>query len=66
MARKRRGSGEGGVYQRTSDGKWVGSITTGRMPTGRQRRRDVHGATKAEALAKLRDLQQQALPLWSA
>lgn len=59
MARKRRGSGEGGVYQRRSDGKWVGSITIGRTPTGRQKRRAVYGATKAEAMAKLRELQKQ-------
>jgi integrase len=59
MAHKRRGPGEGGVYQRLSDKKWVGSITTGRTADGRQKRRVVYGATKAEALAKLRALQNQ-------
>src|SRR4051794_10930967 len=59
MARKRRAHGEGGVYQRQSDGKWVASVTTGRTPSGRQRRRVVYGATKVEVLAKLHDLQKQ-------
>jgi integrase len=61
MARKRRGHGEGGVYQRESDGKWVGSITVGRTAAGKQKRRVVYGKTKAEALAKLRELQSQQL-----
>jgi integrase len=59
MARKRRGPGEGGVYQRQSDGKWVGSVTTGRTPAGRQKRRVVYGVTKAEVLTKLRELHKQ-------
>ena len=59
MASKRRGHGEGGVYRRQSDGKWVGSVTTGRTGEGKQRRRTVYGATKAEALAKLRELRNQ-------
>lgn len=59
MARKRRGHGEGGVYQRESDGKWVGSITVGRTPKGKQKRVVVYGKTKAEALTKLREKQQQ-------
>ena len=59
MARKRRGHGEGGVYQGLSDGKWVGSVTTGRTPSGRRRQRVAYGATKVEALAKLRNLQKQ-------
>ena len=46
MARRRRGHGEGGVYQRKSDGKCVGSITMGRTKLGRQKRRVVYAATK--------------------
>jgi integrase len=56
---KRRGHNEGGVYQRESDGRWVGSLTVGRTPEGRQKRRVVYGKTKAEALAKLRELQNR-------
>jgi integrase len=59
MGRKRRGHGEGGVFQRESDGRWVGSITVGRTAEGRQKRRVVYGATKAHAMAKLRELQNQ-------
>src|SRR5262245_19885141 len=59
MARRRRGHGEGGVYQRTSDGRWVGSLTVGRTPAGRQKRRVVYGDTKAEVLGKLREIQNQ-------
>jgi integrase len=57
MKRKRRGHGEGGVYQRESDGRWVGSVTVGRTPEGKQKRRVVYGATKQEVLAKLREVQ---------
>ncbi len=56
MARKRRGHNEGGVYQRESDGRWVGSVTVGRTPQGKQKRRVVYGRTKAEVLAKLREV----------
>lgn len=59
MGKSRRGHGEGGVFQRDSDGRWVGSITVGRTPDGRQKRRVVYGRTKAEVLAKLRKLQPQ-------
>jgi integrase len=59
MARKRRGHGEGGVFQRESDGRWVGSLTVGRTPAGKQKRRVIYGKTKAEVLAKLRAIQNQ-------
>jgi integrase len=59
MARKRRGHGEGGVFQRESDGRWVGSLTVGRTPAGKQKRRVVYGKTKAEVLTKLRAIQNQ-------
>jgi hypothetical protein len=32
MGRKRRGHGEGGVYQRESDGRWLGSVIIGPTP----------------------------------
>jgi integrase len=60
MGRKRRGHGEGGVYQRASDRRWVGGVTVGRTAKGRQKRRVVYGGTKAEVLAKLRELQSRA------
>ena len=53
----RRGPGEGSVFQR-SDGLWTGSVSIGWGREGRKRRY-VYGHTQAEALAKLRKLQQQ-------
>ncbi len=53
--RKRRGRGEGGVYQR-ADGQWCASLATGYDETGRRRRRVVYGSTKAAALEKLANL----------
>jgi integrase len=50
----RRGRGEGSIYFRESDGRWVGSVVVGySAETGRPLRRNVYGATKEEALEKL-------------
>jgi hypothetical protein len=49
---RRRGRGEGSVYRR-KDGLWVGAITVGYTPTGRQKRLVVYGKTRQEAAAKL-------------
>jgi integrase len=59
MARRRRGRGEGGVYQR-DDGLWVGAVSLGYDGNGKRRRRTVYGNTKQEAQEKLRQVQQQA------
>jgi integrase len=56
MARKRRGRGEGGVYRR-ADGTWAGIVSLGYGPDGKRRRKFVYGATKQEALEKMRRLQ---------
>lgn len=56
--RRRRGRGEGGVYQR-GDGLWVGSLTIGYDGSGRRRRRVVYGATKAEVVERLVRLQHE-------
>ena len=53
---KRRGRGESSIYQR-ADGRWTGSISLGYDAAGKRVRRDVYGATKAEAATKLRALQ---------
>lgn len=60
MARARRGRGEGGVYQRVSDGLWVGTVSLGFDGSGKRKRRVVYGDTKREALDKLRALQDRA------
>jgi integrase len=59
MARKRRGRGEGGVFQR-SDGLWVGVVSLGFSGDGKRRRKTVYGRTKAEAQDKLRQAQTDA------
>ena len=59
MTGRRRSHGEGGVYQRESDGRWVGAVDLGWID-GRRRRRVVYGRTEREVLAKLRDLRQAA------
>ena len=53
-SKKRRGRGEGSIYQRESDGRWVGSVVVGySAATGRPKRKVVYGDTKEEAQAKL-------------
>src|SRR5262245_395384 len=60
MARSRRGRGEGGVYQRASDGLWVGTVSLGYGGNGRRKRKTVYGTTKKEASEKLADGQAAA------
>ncbi len=51
---KRRGKGDGSVYQRASDDKWVGSARI-----GQGKRKNVYGDTRKEAVTKLKALQKQ-------
>lgn len=53
--RKRRQHGTGSVYQRKSDGRWLGTIEAGFTKTGARRRVTVIGRTEAEAKAKLKE-----------
>jgi integrase len=56
MARQsRRHTGEGAVYQRASDGLWVGMLDLG-IVGGKRRRKTVYGQTEREVLDKLREL----------
>lgn len=50
--RRRRGRGEGSVYQRASDGLWVAMLDVG-IVDGRRKRLAFYGTRKTEALAKL-------------
>jgi len=50
----RRSSGEGSIYQRQQDGRWVGALQID------GRRRTVYGRTRGEVAEKLRAIQQQA------
>ena len=45
MARKRRGRGEGSIFQR-ADGRWTATITVGYDGNGKRKRRTVYGKTK--------------------
>jgi integrase len=58
MARKRRGRGEGGIYQR-ADGTWCASISLGYDGSGRRKRRVVYGDTKQQVQEKLKALHQE-------
>ncbi len=57
--RRRRTHGDGGLYQRESDGRWVGVIDLGWID-GKRRRRVVYGRTEREARDKMRDLRKAA------
>ena len=55
--KKRRGRGEGSIYQRDSDNRWVGSVVVGyKADTGRPVRKVVYGATKEEVQTALDEL----------
>jgi integrase len=53
--RKRRGRGEGSVFER-EDGQWVGSVSLGLTEAGKRKRKTVYGATKQEVLEKMDSL----------
>ncbi len=55
---KKRGTGEGTVFQR-ADGRWVGTVSLGFDSTGKRTRKTVYGLTQAEVNGKLDDLKQQ-------
>jgi integrase len=56
---KRREYGEGSVYQRKSDGLWVGTVEAGWTASGARRRVTVSGKTETIALRKLRDKRRE-------
>jgi hypothetical protein len=58
VAKRRRGHGEGSVYQRR-DGYWVASVEAGRYPNGKRRRARIVRRTKNAVLAELDDLQRR-------
>lgn len=58
MPRRRRGRGEGAIYQR-ADGLWVTTVSLGYTAAGKRRRRTLYGKTKREVQLKLRELQKQ-------
>lgn len=61
----RRGHGEGSIYQRTSDGRWIATVELG-WRNGKRARKTVSGKTRREAAEKQKKLlydQQQGLPI---
>src|SRR5579884_288558 len=58
-SKKRRGRGEGSVFQR-EDGLWVGSISLGLTEEGKRNRRTLYGQTKKEVLDELDRLRSEA------
>ena len=52
---KRRGRGEGSIFQRAKDGLYVGSLHVGYDAAGKRIRQVVYGATKREVLERLAD-----------
>jgi integrase len=51
--RARRGRGEASIFQRDSDGLWVGTLSLGYDGNGKRRRRTVYGSSKKEVADKL-------------
>jgi integrase len=49
---KRRGQGEGSIYQRSQDGRWVGTVNLG-WQGGRRVRKSFYGQTRREVQEKL-------------
>ncbi len=60
MKRRRRTHGEGSTYQRTSDGRWVGSLRYEDALTGTARRTTVYGVTEREVVRKLSAIRKTA------
>ena len=58
MAGHRR-NGEGSIYQRSTDKRWIGAVTLGYDANGKQRRKVVSAKTRAEVFQKLKTLQRQ-------
>ena len=55
----KRGNGEGAIYQRSSDKRWLGVISLGYGADGRPMRKTVTAKTCSEVVRKLKGLQRQ-------
>ena len=58
MAKRRRGHGEGAIYQRESDGLWCTSVDLG-IINGKRKRKVIYGKTRKEVADKLKALQRE-------
>ncbi len=52
----RRRHGEGAIYQRRSDGRWIGAIELGRTPSGKRSHKFVTGETAKEVAERMKAL----------
>lgn len=52
----RRSNNEGSIFQRKSDGKWIGSLTIGYDDKGMQKRKVVYGKNRTEVVMKLAEI----------
>ena len=52
----KRTNGEGNIFQRKSDGKWVGSITIGYDEKGRQKKKIIYGKNQTDVAKKLSEI----------
>jgi integrase len=55
MPKRRRGHGEGAIYQRESDGLWCTSVDLG-IINGKRKRKVIYGKTRKEVVEKLKAL----------
>jgi len=60
MAARRRGSGEGSIFQR-ADGRWCATISIWSSGVGKRRRKTFYGKTKREVQQKLTRAQSQKI-----
>jgi integrase len=51
----RRAHGEGGIYRRSTDGRWVGVLELGTNSSGKRRRHAVYGELRREVVVKLEE-----------
>lgn len=56
QTKTRRNNNEGSIFQRKSDGKWVGSITVGYDEKGQQKKKTVYGVNQTEVAKKLAEI----------
>lgn len=54
----RASNGEGSLYRRSSDGRWIGAVLLGYDQSGKARRKTVSGKSKTETAKKLREMQR--------
>ena len=56
LTKTRGANNEGSIFRRSSDNRWVGSITTGVNENGKQIKKVVYGRTRAEVSKKLLEI----------